>query len=145
MISGMIKNILKDIFEDEIQNVVEKKVGTVIEDQIANALAPSLKKISELNETIDEKIDDINRSVIEKMEVIREVASDSLEKSVETLPSKLKSVSIDLGDTEEYLNDKIQEVLRSEILSPAYNPLVDRVRGQFTEFVEEHDLMKGIR
>ena len=82
MIKEFFKNILKELYGDEINRVthdfVKEQFEETLDRQISDALLPVMKQISDLNKEIESKVTDIRKIVNDDIKVAKNVISKSL-------------------------------------------------------------------
>lgn len=153
MFRDWLKGIFREVFDDDIKRIghdyVEQKVGDTIETDIREALAPAMEQIKALNDNISAKVESINNIFDEDLNDIKEKAQKALVDLIDTLPAKIKEFELDLGDTEDILNEKIQDILEKQITKTNYsydeNYVVSAVKDQFRTYVENFDFMAGLK
>ena len=149
MIRAFFKDLLKEIYDEKINTItfdyIDKKVGDTIDSEIKNALKPAVDKIRSLEKDLDKQIQSISKEVKQDVANIKQVSNEALAGLTDKIPAAIEQFEVNISDLETDFNERVRGVVENEIHKTSYNVIVQPVKDQFADFVNDFDFMASMK
>ena len=149
MIRAFFKDLLKEIYDEKINTItfdyIDKKVGDTIDSEIKNALKPAVDKIRSLEKDLDKQIQSISKEVKQDVASIKQVSNEALAGLTDKIPAAIEQFEVNISDLETDFNERVRGVVENEINKTSYNVIVQPVKDQFADFVNDFDFMASMK